>query len=148
MLHSQDNLHSGPKAPISLSAGDITTLLPCNEADFANARLPLTRAALEDTPPANVDPELVRLKDKSLFATLIQSHYYWGAISRRAVRHDKCPNPWDEESEYAVIKQRLIEWENNLPGDHRWSKVLLKGHKQDGQDLVGSVAVHGGIGVM
>lgn len=135
MLHSQDNLHSGPKAPISLSAGDITTLLPCNEADFANARLPLTRAALEDTPPAKVDPELVRLKDKSLFATLIQSHYHWGAISRRAVRQDKCPNPWDEESEYAVIKQRLIEWENNLPGDHRWSKVLLKGHKQDGQDL-------------
>ncbi|KAK0633590.1 hypothetical protein B0T14DRAFT_507311 [Immersiella caudata] len=135
MLHSQDNLHSGPNAPISLSAGDITTLLPSNEADFAYTRIPLTRAALEDTPPAKINPDLVRLKDKSLFATLIQSHYYWGAISRRAVHNEKCANPWDETSEYATVKKRLMEWENDLPGDHRWSKVLLKGHKQDGQDL-------------
>jgi len=137
MLHSQDNLHSGPRSPISLSADDITTLLPSNELDFANARQPLTRAALEDTPPAKSNVDLIHLKDKSLFATLIQSHYYWGAISRRAIQHDKCPDPWNEKSQYAMTKKRLIKWESDLPGDHRWSKVLLKGHKQDGQDLVG-----------
>ncbi|KAK0656490.1 hypothetical protein B0T16DRAFT_38676 [Cercophora newfieldiana] len=135
MLHSQDNLHSGPKSPISLSAGDITTLLPSNEADFIKARQPTSRAALEDTPPAKANPELTRLKDKSLFASLIQSHSYWGTISRRAIQNEKCPNPWDETSEYASIKRRLAEWENDLPSDHRWSKVLLKGHKTVGQDL-------------
>ena len=39
MLHSQDNLHSGPVSPVALSAFDITTLLPCDEDDFANGGL-------------------------------------------------------------------------------------------------------------
>jgi len=136
MLHSQDNLHSAPRSPVSLSAGDITTLLPCNEQDFQNAVEPRSRAALEDTPPAIKSPQLVCLRDKSLFATLIQAHYYWGAISRRAITKDKSPCPWEPDSEYAIMGRRLAEWEQNLPGDHRWSNVLLKGHKQEGQDLV------------
>lgn len=136
MLHSQDNLHSGVKSPISLSASDITLKLPCNEQDFANAVIPKSRAALEDTPPAIENPQLVSLKDKSLFATLIQAHYYWGAISRRAIAQDKSPRPWEPQSEYAKMARRLADWERNLPGDHRWSNVLLKGHKQEGQDLV------------
>ena len=136
MLHSQDNLHSGDKSPISLSASDITTLLPCTEKDFADAREPSSRAALEDTPPALANPKLVNDPRRSLFATLIQSHYYWGTISRRAITHDKSPRPWEPTSEYAKMAKRLAEWELSLPGDHRWSNVLLKGHKQEGQDLV------------
>ena len=136
MLHSQDNLHSGPRSPVSLSASDITTLLPCNEQDFLNAVVPKSRAALEGTPPAISNPELVRLKDKSLFATLIQTHYYWGMISRRAISQDKSPRPWESTSEYAHMERRLAEWEANLPADHRWSKVLFNGHKCEGQDLV------------
>lgn len=136
MLHSQDNLHSGPRSPISLSASDITTLLPCSEQEFQNAIAPRVRAALEDTPPAIQDPHLVGYKDKSLFATLIQAHYYWGAISRRAITQDKSPRPWEPTSEYAKMERRLAKWEHDLPRDHRWSNVLLKGHKQEGQDLV------------
>ena len=136
MLHSQDSLHSGPRSPVSLSASDITTLLPCNEDDFAYARLPTTRAALEDTPPALADPSRVALKDKSLFASLIQVHYYWGGISRRAVKQDKCLEPWLATSEYARTEKRLWEWERLLPSDHRWSPTLMRGHKQAGQDLV------------
>ncbi|KAJ4298509.1 hypothetical protein N0V88_003539 [Collariella sp. IMI 366227] len=61
MLHSQDNLHSGPRAPVLLSASDITALLPSHEHDFANAREPESRAALEDTPPALANPALAYL---------------------------------------------------------------------------------------
>ncbi|KAK0729701.1 hypothetical protein B0H67DRAFT_559408 [Lasiosphaeris hirsuta] len=135
MLHSQDNLHSGPRSPVSLVASDITALLPCNEKDFANAREPKSRAALEDTPAAIENPKLVSDDGRSLFATLIQAHYYWGAISRRAISLDRSPRPWESGSEYAQMARRLEDWERGLPNDHRWSRVLLKGYKQDREDL-------------
>ncbi|KAK3331041.1 hypothetical protein B0H66DRAFT_466912 [Apodospora peruviana] len=130
-----DNLHSGPRSPVSLSASDITTLLPSNEDDFANAREPNSRAALEDTPPALKNPKLVADDGRSLFATLIQAHYYWGAISRRAIKYDRSERPWEPTSEYAKMAKRLADWEGGLKGDHRWSTYLLKGYKQEGQDL-------------
>src|SRR5689334_19879673 len=112
MLHSQDNLHSGPRSPISLAASDITTLLPGNEVEFANAEQPKERAALEDTPPAKENSKLVALKNKSLFATLIQAHYHWGIISRRAFSQDKSRRPWEPSSEYAKMEKRLKKWES------------------------------------
>ncbi|KAK0733686.1 hypothetical protein B0T26DRAFT_631339 [Lasiosphaeria miniovina] len=135
MLHSQDNLHSGPRSPVSLAASDITTLLPSNEKDFANAREPKSRAALEGTPPAIENPRLVADEGRSLFATLIQAHHFWGAISRRAITHDKSLRPWEPASDYAKMERRLADWERGLPNDHRWSIFLLKGYKQEGQDL-------------
>lgn len=120
---------------MSLAASDITTLLPCNEAEFANRERPKERAALEDTPPAKESPKLVALKNKSLFATLIQAHYHWGSISRRAFSQDKRRRPSDKASEYAKMEKRLKQWEDELPPDHRWSDILLKGHKQNRQDL-------------
>jgi hypothetical protein len=136
MLHSQDNLHSGPRTPVSLTAGDITTLLPGNETDFAAAREPKSRAALEDTPPAIENPALVSDPGRSLFATLVQTHHFWGAISRRALSYDKSVRPWEPESEFAKMSTRLREWESKLPHDHQWSPYLLKGYKQERQDLV------------
>lgn len=136
MLHSQDNLHSGLRSPVLLSANDITTLLPSNENDFANAREPISRAALEDTPPALENPALVTDEGRSLFAVLIQSHYYWGAICRRAINNSKSLRPWDPAGEYAQMEGRLASWERGLPNDYRWSSLLLKGYKQEGQDLV------------
>ena len=136
MLHSQDNLHSGPRSPVLLSASDITALLPSNEDDFANAREPKSRAALEDTPPAMENPALVADEGRSLFASLIQAHHFWGAIYRRAIINNKSPRPWEPESEYAQMERRLTEWEAGLPNDYRWSNLLLKGHKQEAQDLV------------
>jgi hypothetical protein len=136
MLHSQDNLHSGPRSPVLLSASDITALLPSNEKDFANARVPHSRAALEDTPPAVENPSLVSDDGRSLFAALIQAHHYWGAIYRRAVSNNKSARPWEPNSEYARMERRLTEWEAGLPNDYRWSSLLLKGYKQEGQDLV------------
>ncbi|KAK4155157.1 hypothetical protein C8A00DRAFT_42210 [Chaetomidium leptoderma] len=135
MLHSQDNLHSSPRSPVLLSASDITALLPSNENDFANAREPTSRAALEGTPPALENPPLVADKGRSLFATLIQAHHYWGAIYRRAINNNKSPRPWEPDSEYAQMERRLDEWEGGLPHDYRWSGLLLKGYKQEGQDL-------------
>lgn len=136
MLHSQDNLHSGPESPISLVASDITALLPCNEEDFANGVEPRSRAALEATPPAIDDPRLITDQGRSLFATLVQSHSLWGAISRRAVSHGKSECPWEPDSEYAKMELRLRVWETGLPQVHRWSNELLKGYKADGKDLV------------
>ena len=142
MLHSQDNLHSGPRTPVSLAANDLTALLPGNEADFAAGREPNSRAALEGTPPALEDPSLISADGRSLFATLIQTHHYWGAISRRALSYDKSTRPWDPLSEFAKMADKLHAWESKLPHDHRWSAYLLKGYKQERQELVSVPAPH------
>ncbi|OHE99800.1 hypothetical protein CORC01_04936 [Colletotrichum orchidophilum] len=135
MLHSQDNLHCGALSPVSLAANDITALLPSNEEDFAYGREPLSRAALEDTPPARGNPSLIHQPSRSLFASLMQAHYYWGKVARRALATMKSPNPWDPTSEYAITAKQILSWEQQLPQDHRWSVVLLKGHKSVGEDL-------------
>lgn len=124
-------------SPVSLAANDITALLPSNEDDFANGREPYSRAALEDTPPARDNPSLIHQPSRSLFASLIQAHYYWGKVARRAMATMKSANPWDPTSEYAIMAKQLMNWEHQLPADHRWSMVLLKGHKTVGEDLVG-----------
>lgn len=136
MLHSQDNLHSGPESPVSLAADDITALLPCSEEEFAKGQEPASRAALEDTPPAIEDPQLIADPRRSLFATLIQTHYFWGRVSRRAVKYDRSSRPWEDTSEYHQLVKKLHDWEHNLPVEHRWSPVLLKGYKAGCQDLV------------
>lgn len=135
MLHSQDNLHSGPESPISLAASDITALLPCSEEDFARGQEPASRAALEDTPPAIENPQLISDPRRSLFATLIQTHYFWGRVSRRAVKYDRSSRPWEDCSQYHELVQKLHDWESSLPHDHMWSPLLLKGYKASGQDL-------------
>lgn len=135
MLHSQDNLHSGPESPISLAAGDITALLPCSEDDFAKGQEPPSRAALEDTPPAIANPALISDPRRSLFATLVQTHYFWGRVSRRAVKYDRSSRPWEDTSEYHELVQKLHDWECSLPHEHMWSPVLLKGYKAGSQDL-------------
>jgi hypothetical protein len=136
----QDNLHSGPSSPVSLTESDITALLPGNEDDFAHGREPKSRAALEGTPPAIANPKLVHDPHRSLFATLIQTHHLWGMISRRAVKQNKSSDPWDGDSDFAKMKRKLAEWEHSLPNDHTWSPVLLKGYKMTGQGLVGTSA--------
>ncbi|TLD33648.1 hypothetical protein PspLS_01382 [Pyricularia sp. CBS 133598] len=135
MLHSQDNLHSGPSSPVSMATSDITALLPCNEEDFANGCVPKARAALADTPPAKANPTLTTHKSRSLFASLIQAHYFWGKISRRAVSQDNESSPWHEDSDYAERVRELNAWEESLPDDHQFSCMLLKGYKVDGLDL-------------
>ncbi|KAF4509886.1 hypothetical protein G6O67_001823 [Ophiocordyceps sinensis] len=135
MLHSQDSLHSGPMSPVSLAAADITALLPCNEEDFAHGREPRSRAALEGTPPAVDDPSLVRDPNRSLFATLMQIHNFWGIVGRRAVSYSRSSRPWDPTSEFSQMATRLGEWEQGLPHEHMWSNFLLKGYKAEGQDL-------------
>lgn len=135
MLHSQDNLHCGPLSPVSLAASDITTLLPCNEEDFAHGREPRSRAALDGTPPAIDDPKLIRDPGRSLFATLMQVHDWFGYVGRRAVRYSKSPRPWDPASEFSQTARKLREWEQDLPHEHVWSTFLLKGYKAEGQEL-------------
>ena len=132
----QDNLHSGPSSPVSLSEVDITALLPSDEDDFNRGRLPVSRAALEGTPPAIEDPNLAYDPRRSLFATLIQTHHLWGMVSRKAVRPTKSDHPWDPKSDFGSIKKKLDDWERSLPNDHTWSPVLLKGYKMTGQGLV------------
>ncbi|KAL1892884.1 hypothetical protein Sste5346_006777 [Sporothrix stenoceras] len=135
MLYSQDNLHAGPLAPIALAACDITTLLPSNEEDFNDGVIPKTRAALEDTPPARAKPMLVNSPTRSLFASLMQSHQLWGTVLRRAVTNNRNVVPWDSNSEYSAIKQKLNDWESRLPTEHRWSRELLRHFKSQNLDL-------------
>jgi hypothetical protein len=136
MLHSQDNLHSGPYKPVSLASSDITALLPCDEDDFKNAVVPNSRAALEGTPPAVKNPKLAILKPRSLFATLIQTHHLWGIVARRAVANEKSSSPGNDSSEYAKMAKRLKYFEDHLFQDHKFGLKSLKGHRQDNEDLV------------
>ncbi|ROT40913.1 hypothetical protein SODALDRAFT_343122 [Sodiomyces alkalinus F11] len=135
MLHSQDNLHCGTKSPTSLAASDITCLLPCAEEEFADGRQPRYRAALEDTPPARDDERLIHQPNRSLFATLIQAHYYWGKVAREATVSAKSPAPWEDSSDFAVMARKLEVWEQKLPAGHRWNHDLLLEYKEAGEDL-------------
>ncbi|KAK7433173.1 hypothetical protein QQZ08_000104 [Neonectria magnoliae] len=135
MLHSQDQLHSSPYSPVSLAASDITALLPCDEQDFAAGRLPRSRAALEGTPPAIDNPALVYDQGRSLFASLIQAHHFWGTVSRRAVNFARSASPWDPTSEFAILTKKLREWEHGLPQEHQWNHYIFKEYKADSQDL-------------
>lgn len=135
MLHSQDSLHSGPYSPVTLGAPDITTLLPCDEDDFAAGCQPKSRAALPDSPPANERPDLVRDPGRSLFGSLMQIHHYWGMVSRRAATfgHEVCP--WTPQSEFCKMRRKLKDWEHGLPTEHRYAKPQLHYFKYRGLDL-------------
>ncbi|ERS99573.1 hypothetical protein HMPREF1624_04778 [Sporothrix schenckii ATCC 58251] len=136
MLYSQDNLHAGPMATIALAPSDITALLPSNEEDFNNGVLPASRAALENTSPAKLESDLVNMPTRSLFATLMQSHQLWGIVLRRTVSNNRSMVlPWDPNSEYQKIKQKLSDWESHLPAEHRWSRTLLRDYKARDLDL-------------
>ncbi|KAK8005188.1 hypothetical protein PG990_011225 [Apiospora arundinis] len=136
MLHSQDNLHSGPYRPVLLAASDITTLLPCNEEEFRCGEYQVTsRAALAGTPPADLNPTLTTLKKRSLFATLIQTHHIWGTVARRAVANVKSSQPNDMNSEYAKIRKQLADFEEQLPQDHTFNPLYLPGYQKENEDL-------------
>ncbi|KAI1391939.1 uncharacterized protein F4822DRAFT_425157 [Hypoxylon trugodes] len=135
MLHSQDNLHSGPYKPLSLAPGDITALLPSDETEFENGKIPERRAALDGTPPAIQDPGLTILRPRSLFASLMQAHNLWGIIARRLLFNRKSGRPNDGCSEYAKLNRRLMDFEQNLPSDHTFGKILLGGYRHYGEDL-------------
>ncbi|KAI0385025.1 hypothetical protein F5Y04DRAFT_246687 [Hypomontagnella monticulosa] len=135
MLHSQDNLSSGPYKPVSLAPGDITALLPSDEQEFEDGLIPERRAALEGTPPALQDPSLTTLQRRSLFASLMQVHNLWGIIARRVLFNKRCGRPSDSDSEYAKLTQRLLDFEHNLPHDHRFSVLHLGGYRQFAIDL-------------
>ncbi|KAJ8119926.1 hypothetical protein O1611_g10500 [Lasiodiplodia mahajangana] len=135
MLHSQDNLHSGPYKPVSLGPSDITALLPCDEADFEAGKIPEKRAALEGTPPAIADPSLCSLRPRPLLASLMQVHNFWGIIARRILHNEKDWRPQDEDSEFAKLNRRLRDWERDLPPEHAFGRILLGGYRHYEEDL-------------
>ncbi|KAK6956198.1 hypothetical protein Daesc_001471 [Daldinia eschscholtzii] len=135
MLHSQDNLHSGPYKPLSLDPSDITALLPSDEKEFDTGKIPEQRAALDGTPPALQDPSLTTLKPRSLFASLMQVHNLWGIIARRLLFNRKCGRPNDSSSEYARLNRKLLEFEQGLPSEHTFNRILLSGYKNFAEDL-------------
>ncbi|KAI1079693.1 hypothetical protein F5B20DRAFT_543271 [Whalleya microplaca] len=135
MLHSQDNLHSGPYKPLSLAPSDITALLPSDETDFDSGTIPERRAALEGTPPAIQNPDLASLIPRSLFASLMQVHNLWGIVTRRVLFNEKCWQPNNGDSEYAKLNRRLLEWEKRLPNEHGFGKILLGGYRHYSEDL-------------
>lgn len=135
MLHSQDNLSSGPYKPLSLAPGDITALLPSDEREFEAGTIPEQRAALDGTPPAVQNPRLTILRPRSLFASLMQAHNLWGIIARRVLFNKKCGRPNDSNSEYAKLTRRLADFEQNLPSEHTFGRVTLSGYRNYAEDL-------------
>lgn len=138
MIQSQENLHSGYKTPAPFPLEDITTLLPCDEGDFAFGAIPTERAAEAGTPPALANPQLVFSPRRCLFATLIQAHGLWGRVARRACRNDYAVNrapPWDPTSEYQRTIIELRQWEETLPQKHAFSVWNLRGWKSESLHL-------------
>lgn len=143
MLENHDNLHSGFNSPVSFSLSDITTLLPCEEREFAFGMFPTERSALMGTTPALKDDRLTKSSSRSLFATLIQSHNLWGQIARRVARNevDQQGSTRPEvdttlsEGEYTQLSTMLRDFEEHLPRGHRWSVWNLRGFKAEGLDL-------------
>ncbi|KAI1614912.1 fungal-specific transcription factor domain-containing protein [Exophiala viscosa] len=143
MLENHDNLHSGFNSPVYFSLGDITTLLPCEEREFAFGLAPRERAALMGTSPAVKDSQLTKSSSRSLFATLIQSHNLWGQIARRVAKNEinqsQISNPIVDttlsEDGYAHLTMLLKDFEDYLPDQHRWSTWNLRGYKAEGLEL-------------
>jgi hypothetical protein len=157
MLENHDSLYSGYTSLASFSLGDITTLLPCEEHEFAFGISPRDRAALEGTAAAAAaasngrpggeqgSPSLSPSRSRSLFATLIQCHNLWGQIARRVARNEighqsppKSPgvdNTSLGEDEYTRLSKRLQDFEDALPSRHRWSVWNLRGFRAEGLDL-------------
>ena len=138
MIQSQENLHSGYLTPSPFPLEDVTTLLPCDEGDFAFGVIPAERAAVAGTPPALANPALVSSPTRCLFATLIQAHGLWGKVSRRACRTDYVVNrapPWDANSEFHRATTELREWEESLPAKHEFSVWNLRGWKSESLHL-------------
>ncbi|KAH9897590.1 hypothetical protein F4778DRAFT_744178 [Xylariomycetidae sp. FL2044] len=138
IVHNHDNLYTQQHLPVSFRKSDITTLLPCEENDFAFGRIPAVRAALPGTIPALKDPSLVNHSCRSIFATLIQSHDMWGFIARdiySAENESSADEPWKLDSSYQRMTKTLRDWEANLPNQHRWSPWNLRGFKAEHVDL-------------
>ncbi|KAH6888023.1 fungal-specific transcription factor domain-containing protein, partial [Thelonectria olida] len=138
MIQSQENLHSGYKTPAPFPLEDITTLLPCDERDFAFGHIPNERAAEAGTPPALANPELVNSPNRCLFATLIQAHGLWGRVARKACRNDNAINkvpPWSLDSELQTTIIELGRWEGLLPEEHTFSVWNLSAWKHQSLHL-------------
>ncbi|CAG9995623.1 unnamed protein product [Clonostachys byssicola] len=132
MIQSQENLHAGYNTPTPVPLETITTLLPCNEVDFAFGTIPVERSALPGTPPALIDPNLVYSPSRCLFASLVQVHGLWGRVARRARRSDQIMcrvPPWDNQSEFQKLTAELNNWEATLPARHTFSLANLRGWK-------------------
>ncbi|KAH9832690.1 Cytochrome-P450 monooxygenase [Teratosphaeria destructans] len=140
MLQSQDNLHSSHSTPVAFSPSDVTALLPCSENAFAFGVLPRCRAAVPGTAAAMRDPSSVAPAQRSLFATLVQAHNYWGIVARRACKADDgstnvMSRPADASSDYRRLADELETWEEGLPDQHKWSVWNLRGYKAEGMEL-------------
>lgn len=87
-----------------------------------------------------LNPRLVDLPSRSLFASLVQAHHLWGQVARRA-RNDTgllltSDPPWDIDGDYARLANDLTKWESSLPPRHKWSMWNLRGYKAEGLHLV------------
>lgn len=110
---------------------DITSLLPCEESDFAFGRVPAARAAMPGTKAAQLQPDLVSLPSRSIFATLLQAHNLWGIVARSAQPAEFSPDelsPWDEQSSFTSMCKVLQNWEHAIPESHKWSIWNMRGH--------------------
>ncbi|KAL1713412.1 hypothetical protein EV715DRAFT_277319 [Schizophyllum commune] len=151
MVENQANLQAGINHPPAFARPEITALLPCSESDFAFGTLPApgARAALAGTAPALADPALATAPDRSLFATLIQTHNLWGQVARRAVQwendlpassgrvgaSERPLPPWDAGSDFARLCEALGRFERELPARHQWSVQNWRGYRAEAMDL-------------
>lgn len=141
-LYFHHDLTSTLNRPAAFSPSEVSILLPCSEEDLIFGQQPTSRAALEGTEAARLDPEATTLPSRSLYASLVQSHCLWGKVARLACRAEGqlCPHPWEAGSEFAILQRELVEWEKGLPVRHQFSIQTLRGMKAMRLDLVSTSA--------
>ncbi|KAL2810751.1 hypothetical protein BJX63DRAFT_401167 [Aspergillus granulosus] len=140
MLESYNNLLSGLSSLVTFSYGDISTLLPCSEHEFAFGGITGGRAALEGTLPALNDPSLVHCPSRSLFATLLQTHNLWGRVARivspdTGTGQENPSQTRISHEAYTTLAHALSSFEEKTPAQHHWSIWNLRGFKAEGLDL-------------
>jgi hypothetical protein len=139
MLESYNNLLSGLSSPVSISYGDISAFLPCTEHEFAFGNMTNPRVPLIGTIPALKDPSLAHSANRSLFATLLQTHNLWGQVARIVGTDTGQDIPGEEirltREDYARLSTALDDFERQTPSHHLWSIWNLRGFKAKGLDL-------------
>ncbi|KAH8881457.1 hypothetical protein GQ53DRAFT_702217 [Thozetella sp. PMI_491] len=140
MMGMLRNLFAGLHSPIPFDLADLTTLLPCDENEYAFGIVPKVRAALPTSQAAIDRPELVNCSSRSLFATLIQAFKFWGQVARGACvdaakSKNASINLWDNASQYSQLSMALMEWEASISKQHMWSEWNLRVYKAQNLDI-------------
>lgn len=113
-------LACGKERVAIIDASKLLIQLPCSEDKF-DLEMDASTGFLE---PAITDDD-PRVTDDSVLSRFVQLVGLWGEISRYSVDGGRLTEqrpPWDKESTFRKLRERLLKFEANLPGTFTFSR--------------------------